>query len=109
MQSNSNQPTPAPPQADNAALPPGEPLAAGLLPIPPLIQSAQAAFRRDLPELMKTHYRQWVVYQGDQRLGFGRSQTQLIQECLRRGLRQDEFVVRSVEPEAPDEVECVVD
>jgi hypothetical protein len=79
-----------------------------LLPIviPPMIERSQAAFRRDLPELMKTHYRQWVAYHGDERLGFGRSQTALYQECFRRGLQEDEFVVRSIEPEMPDEIDA---
>lgn len=81
------------------------PLPSGLLPIPPMIQKAQAAFRRDLPGLMETHYRQWVIYHGDQRLGFGRSQRRLIQECLRRGLKEDEFVVRCVMPDIPDDDE----
>lgn len=42
-----------------------------LLPIviPPMIERSQSAFRRDLPALMKTHYRQWVAYHGDARIG----------------------------------------
>jgi hypothetical protein len=38
---------------------------------------------------------------GDERIGFGRSQFELYDECIRRGLRDDEFVLRVVAPEAP--------
>ena len=90
-----------------------EPLPLALRPVPPMIQRTYEAFLRDLPEMLKTHYRQWVAYHGDQRLFFGRSQTNLIQECLRRGIPEDEFVVYSVEPDGPeywddDQVEFVV-
>ena len=73
--------------------------------IAPLIATSQAAFRRDLPELLKTHYRQWVAYHGEDRIRFGRTQLELYEECYRRGLRDDEFVVRSVEAEMPDEID----
>lgn len=82
-----------------------EPLPLGLLPVPPMIRRANEAYLRDLPEMLRTHYRQWVAYHGDQRLGFGRSKRQLVGECLRRGLPDDEFVVYSVEPEIPDDDE----
>ena len=75
----------------------------GLLPISPMIQRSQAAFRRDLPALMKTHYGYWVAYHGEQRLGFGRSKFKLVLECLQRGLKDDEFVVRGVAPEMPED------
>ena len=75
--------------------------------ISPLMKRSQAAFHRDLPELlkMKGRFRQWVAYQGDQRIGFAKTKTELYQACLRRGLRRGEFVVRSIEPEVPREAE----
>jgi hypothetical protein len=63
-----------------------------------MVEGSQAAFRRDLPDLMNRHYRQWVAYHGDERIGFGHDKVDLYNECLRRGLNRDEFVVRSVEP-----------
>jgi hypothetical protein len=96
------------PEWTGAGDPNGRPPEPDWPPLPPLIQQALDAFRRDLPELMKTHYRQWVIYQGDRRLRFGRSKTELIQECLQRGLGRDEFVVRRVAPEPPDDDERVV-
>ncbi len=74
--------------------------------IAPLVARSQAAFRRDLPELLKTHYRQWVAYHGEDRIRFGRTQFELYEECYRRGLHDDEFVVRSVEPEMPDKIDA---
>ncbi|HPM81004.1 MAG TPA: hypothetical protein PLF81_09905 [Candidatus Anammoximicrobium sp.] len=45
-----------------------------------MIARSQAAFRRDLPELLKTHYWQWVAYHGDDRICFGRTQFELYEE-----------------------------
>src|SRR5262249_14129870 len=73
--------------------------------VSPVTEQSQAAFRRDLPELMKTHYRWWVAYHGDERIGFGRTQFDCYEECYRRGLKRGQFVVRSIEPEMPDEID----
>ena len=72
--------------------------------IAPIIERSQAAFRRDLPELMKSHYRQWVAYHGEQQIGLARSSFDLYDACSRRGLKCGEFVVRSIEPEMPEEI-----
>jgi hypothetical protein len=71
----------------------------------PMIQRSIDAFRRHLPELLKTHYGKWVAYNGDRRIGFGRTQTELYEECFRRGLSRGEFVVCGIESGAfdPDE------
>ena len=73
--------------------------------VAPMIERSQAAFRRDLPDLMNTHYRRWVAYHGDERIGFGRDKIDLYNECLRRGLKRGRFIVRSVEPEMPEEID----
>jgi hypothetical protein len=74
-------------------------------PIPPLIQQGQEAYRRDLPELLKKHKGKWVAYSGDRQLGIGRSKPELFQWCVRQGLGRDEFVVRGITPELPDELD----
>lgn len=74
-------------------------------PVHPMIERANQAYFRDLPEILKTHYRQRVAYHGDQRIAFGRSKTLLVQDCLRRGIPRGEFIVYSVEPDARDEEE----
>jgi hypothetical protein len=55
-----------------------------------------SAFDRDLPNLLRTHHEQWVAYHSGNRVGFGRSQTELFNRCLQRGLKTEEFIVRFV-------------
>jgi hypothetical protein len=76
--------------------------------ISPMIQRSMEAFRRDLPVLLQNKKRlgQWIAYHGDQQIGFGKKKTQLYQECLRRGLKLDEFVVMCVTPDLPDEIDA---
>lgn len=69
----------------------------------PTTQQALDAHRRDLPQLMKTHFRQWVAYQGGRRLGFGRSKRQLIQKYLNEGIPDEELLVLCVDYMLPDE------
>jgi hypothetical protein len=71
----------------------------------PMIQRSIDAFRRDLPEMLKTHRGTWVAYHGDERLGFAQTQTELYQRGFRGGLTRHEFIVGVVEPGAfdPDE------
>ncbi len=79
--------------------------------IPEMIKKAQAAFRRDLPELLKDRRLrgQWVAYHGEQRVGVGRSKQGLYQQCLKQGLPYGEFVVRHVAPEYDDEVDLPIE
>jgi hypothetical protein len=86
---------------------------AGLLPPPereppagidPQMLRSMRAFWRDLPELLarRSRSRRFVAYHGDDRIGFGRTQTGLYRECFRRGLRRGEFYVGLLEErEAP--------
>jgi hypothetical protein len=70
--------------------------------IAPAIEQAQRAFRRELPNLLRERPGQWVAYHGEKRVGFATTKTALYQDCLRRGLRRDEFLVRSIEPEVDE-------
>jgi hypothetical protein len=72
-------------------------------PVPAMLTRSLAAFRRDLPKLLDTHYGKWVAYHGDERLGFGKTETKLYEEHLAAGLKLDEFLVCSIEPEIADE------
>jgi hypothetical protein len=72
-------------------------------PVPPMLARSLDAFRRDLPRLLETHYGKWVVYQGDAQLGFGKTETELYEKCLARGMKRDEFLVCSIELEIPDD------
>jgi len=76
---------------------PNEPVSAAV--VAPLIQQAHEAFRRDLHQLLDEREGQWVAYHGAERIGVGETKTELYQECLRKGLKRGEFLVRSIEPE----------
>ena len=62
-------------------------------------QQALRAFQCDLPRLWAERPGQWVAYQGDQPLGFAAHKHELYQECFRRGLRREEFVIFCIEPQ----------
>jgi len=64
--------------------------------VPPLIARAQVRHRRDLPELLKEHPGKWVAYFGEERIALGENKRELIEKCLERGLRDDEFLVRAI-------------
>lgn len=68
--------------------------------IPPGIRRSQEAFWRELPELLKQRKlrKRWVCYHGDERVGIAKSATELVQECLRRGIKRTEFYVGWIEP-----------
>ena len=61
--------------------------------IPEEIRRSQAAFLRDLPELLKDRSLrgQWVMYHGDERIGIAPDEGVLIRECFRRGLERDQY------------------
>lgn len=57
------------------------------------------AFERDLPELMKTHHRQWVVYHGERRIGPATTFQQLDRICKEDAIPIGERVYRMIEPD----------
>jgi hypothetical protein len=70
--------------------------------IPPVVLRSQQAFWHDLPELLKNKRNRgkWVAYHGDERIGIAGTEAALIQECIRRGLKDDEFDLDVIEPHA---------
>jgi hypothetical protein len=70
--------------------------------VPPGILRSQQAFWRDLPELLKNQRTRgkWVGYHGDEQIGIAPTEVELIRECLRRGLREDEYDLDVIEPHA---------
>ncbi len=71
--------------------------------IPPMIRAAQAAFLRDLPQLVTHHRRVWAAYHGDRQVAIGSSKRQLFKECAAQKLPPAEFIVRLIELETPVE------
>ena len=77
--------------------------------IPEGIRRSQEAFFRDLPQLLNDRRLRgkWVAYHGDERVKIGRTQTEVIKECNRRGLETDQydvFVIRAQSQE-PEEID----
>ena len=67
---------------------------------------------RELPDLLKNkkNHGKWVAYYGDERIGIAPSDEPLIRECIRRGLRDDEYDLEIIEPHArppwePEDIE----
>jgi hypothetical protein len=61
--------------------------------VPPLRAQGEAAYYRDLQGILQERSRVWVAYSGDERIGFGRTKSELYDICLRRGLQPHEFIV----------------
>jgi hypothetical protein len=80
-----------PTSTPNVALPPGYDRS--------MYDRGVAAFERELPELMKTHHRQWVIYHGDRRFGPAKSLKKLEKVCKKERIPVLERVCRIVEPD----------
>lgn len=77
--------------------------------VPEGIRRSQEGFFRDLPRLLqdrKLHGR-FVAYHGDERVKIARSEPAVIRECLRRGLRPDQYDIFVIRPQSsePEEVD----
>ncbi len=72
--------------------------------VPEGIRRSQEAFFRDLPELLEDRRLRgkWVAYHRDERIKIGRTQTDVIRECNRRGLEGDQYDVFVIEPQSQD-------
>jgi hypothetical protein len=81
-----------------------EPRLAPDLEVPEGIRKSQEAFFRDLPEMLKDRRLRgkYVAYHGDERVKVGRSEIEVIRECLRRRLSDDEYDVCVIEPQRPE-------
>jgi hypothetical protein len=88
-----------PDSQDESAKAPGENLLPQNAKVPAIIQQAHAAFRHALPRLWQERPGLWVAFHGEQQIGFAATKKALYEECLGRGLRRGEFLVRCIEPE----------
>ncbi len=61
--------------------------------IPEGIRRSQDAFFHDLPALLKDESLRgkWIGYRGEERIGIAASMRDLIEECHRRGLADDQY------------------
>ena len=60
-------------------------------------EQAELAFQRDLPALLKERPGEWVAYHGEKQLGAGPKNTELYEECVRRGFSPGELALCRVE------------
>jgi hypothetical protein len=67
-------------------------------PLPPGIRRALRVFVAHFPNLLRKHHRKWVACDGNGVLYVGDSQESVYRRCLKRGLKDDEFVVDFVLP-----------
>ncbi len=78
-------------------------------PLPEGIRKSKDAFFRDLADLIgdPSLRGKWVAYHGDQRIGIAADDEPLIDECRRRGLAADEYIIETIEakPAAPEQIE----
>jgi hypothetical protein len=75
--------------------------------VSPGIMRARNAFLRDLPELLKNpKYDRWcVAYHQEQRIALSSARKDVIQEILKRGLKDDEYFIGAVVPYDDEEWE----
>jgi hypothetical protein len=67
--------------------------------IPPGILCSQQAYWRDLPELLAQKKRgNWVLYHRNERIGVAKKVEDLIRECIRRDLADDECYLGEIAP-----------
>lgn len=81
-----------------------EPSSTSEMQVPEGVRRSQDAFFRELPTLLqdRTLRGKWVAYHGDERVRIGRTEAEVIRECLRRGLRRDQYDVFMVRPQSPE-------
>ena len=68
--------------------------------IPAGIKRAQEAFRRDLPQLLENRKLRggWAAYHDCGRIGIAQDAMPLLRECVRRGLRGDDYYIGWIDP-----------
>jgi hypothetical protein len=106
MHSNHDNPADPASRASEGLLSPAVSSSPPACDILPGIAASQAAFRRDLPELLKKWPRQWVAYHENERIGFARSPFELYERCFRLGFKEEEFVVRLIMEEIAPGTDC---
>lgn len=71
------------------------------------IARSRDAFLRDLPELLANpKYDRWsVLYQREKQIAIAETEIELIRECNRRGIREEDCYIGCICPHSDDEVE----
>ena len=67
--------------------------------VPEGILLARAALRRDLPELLASHWTRgkWACYGAHGKIGIGKDHLALLREVIRQDLPEGEFIIERIE------------
>jgi hypothetical protein len=68
------------------------------------LEAAIAAFRNDLPQLLRDHPGKWVAYRGTQQVGIALEDFELYEACYGAGFDLSDFIVEYIEPQTGDSV-----
>ena len=71
-------------------------------PLPPGVVKALRVFKAHFPELLKKHPGEWAACSSDQFLFVGRSWDKIYQRCLKLGLKEEQFIVLCLLPDATE-------
>ncbi len=79
--------------------------------VPTGILKSRAALRRDLPSLLADRRTKgkWACYSGDTRIGVGTDYFALVDEVVRRGIPDGEFIIERVAPGAGSDEDGEID
>lgn len=62
-----------------------------------LLNQSDEAFAQELPVLLKDHFGKWAGYHGAERVSIEQTKAEAYAACRRRGLEDEEFLVRCIE------------
>ena len=65
----------------------------------PIQEAGDAAYYRELPELVKTHHHWWVAYHGERRIALAKTHEEVYRQCKAQALPRHEVVIWCVEIE----------
>lgn len=71
-------------------------------PLHPATVQALRVFKAHFPELIRKHYHRWAACDGEKVLYVGDSQEVLYRRCLKKGLKEEEFIVLCILSDATE-------
>lgn len=73
--------------------------------LPPGIVKALRVFKAHFPKLLKKYPQQWAACDSERLLFVGKSWDTIYKRCLKRGLKEDEFIVLCLLPDAAEYID----
>ncbi len=74
-------------------------------PLPPGIVKALRVFKAHFPELLKKHPGEWAACDSERLLFVGQSWDAIYGRCVKRGMKEDEFIVLCLLPDATEYID----